>query len=434
MANLSYTTPIGLTSQFLFCGLPLRLDSYRGCGFQCAFCFARQRGGNTPEAVVVPARPESIRRTFERAFRSDEHSLGVVGQFLRRRAPIHFGGMSDPFQPIETRYRITQATLGLLGEYDYPTVISTRGSLVACAPYIDLLRNMKSVVVQFSMSSSRDEIARVLEPRSTPPSEMLRCMEILAQHRIPVTCRWQPYVPGQSEGAAEFSKRVSSTGCSHVSFEHLKVPLERNALLWREFVQEVGVDFYARYKAEGAARDGRELVLPPIRKLYAVMETATEVRRYGMTFGAADNEFQHFSDTDCCCSGVDQFPGFENYFKHQIGFAIRKCKGKTITYASIRNEWAPRGSVDRFLNSKSRIAARNCNKATLTDHVKLKWNQQSTPGSPSSFFGVKLSGERHRGMVLYEWDAFAHDFFCSTSAGQPTIACQRESNAGCDLS
>jgi len=99
MANLSYTTPISLTSQFLFCGLPLRLDSYRGCGFQCAFCFARQRGGNTPEAVVVPARPESIRRTFERAFRSDEHSLGVVGQFLRRRAPIHFGGMSDRSSP-----------------------------------------------------------------------------------------------------------------------------------------------------------------------------------------------------------------------------------------------------------------------------------------------------------------------------------------------
>ena len=26
-----YTTPLSLTSQFFFCGLPLRLDSYRGC-------------------------------------------------------------------------------------------------------------------------------------------------------------------------------------------------------------------------------------------------------------------------------------------------------------------------------------------------------------------------------------------------------------------
>lgn len=404
MASLSYTTPIGLTSQFLFCGLPLRLDSYRGCGFQCAFCFARQRGGNTPESAIVPARPESIRRTFERAFRSDEDSLGIVGQFLRRRVPVHFGGMSDPFQPIETRYRVTQTILVLLREYDYPAVISTRGRLIVCAPYIDLLRNMKSVVVQFSMSSSRDEIGRVLEPRSTPPSEILRCMETLARQGIPVTCRWQPYVPGRSESAAEFAKRLSSTGCSHIGFEHLKVPLERNPSLWREFVQDVGFDFYARYKQEAATRDGRELVLPSVCKVNAVMETAAEVRRYGMTFGAADNEFQHFSDTGCCCSGVDQFPGFENYFKHQIGFAVRKSKGKKITYSAIQNEWAPKGSIDRFLNSKSRIAARNRNQATLKDHVKLRWNQPFAPGSPSSFFGVRPSRDNDRGMVTYEWD------------------------------
>ncbi len=407
MANRFYTTPISVTSQFLFCGLPLRLDSYRGCGFQCAFCFARRRGGNAPEAAIMPARPQSIRRTFERAFRAHERSLGIVGQFLRRRVPIHFGGMSDPFQPIETRYRVTEAVLRLLGEYDYPTVISTRGRLVVSPPYIDLLRSMKSVVVQFSMSSSRDEIARILEPRSTPPSEILGCMETLTQHKIPVTCRWQPYVPGRSETPAEFAKRVSSTGCSHVSFEHLKVPLERNPSLWEEFVRDAGVDFYARYKEQGAVRDGREFVLPSALKLNTIRETAIEVRRCGMTFGAADNEFQHLSDTGCCCRGVDQFLGFGNYFKHQIGFAIRKCKGREITYSAIQNEWAPKGSFDRFLNSKSRIAARNCDKSTLTDHVKLRWNQPFAPGSPASFFGVRPSGHGHRGMLVYEWDDFA---------------------------
>src|SRR5262249_25277318 len=41
----NYTNPLSLTSQFLFCGLPLRLDSYRGCAFQCYFCYARYRGG-----------------------------------------------------------------------------------------------------------------------------------------------------------------------------------------------------------------------------------------------------------------------------------------------------------------------------------------------------------------------------------------------------
>src|SRR5438270_3698567 len=89
-----YTTPLSLTSQFFFCGLPLRLDSYRGCAFQCSFCYARYRGGNTPDDSIVPADPKTLERVFQRTFR-EEQPPGVIGQFLRRSVPIHFGGMSD---------------------------------------------------------------------------------------------------------------------------------------------------------------------------------------------------------------------------------------------------------------------------------------------------------------------------------------------------
>jgi DNA repair photolyase len=131
--------------------------------------------------------------------------------------------MSDPFQPAELRFGITRETLKILAKFEYPTVISTRGLIASSPRYLNLLREMKFVVVQFSMSSSRDDIADVLEPRSSPPSQLLRSMETLAQAGIPVTCRWQPYVPGQSEDPAEFAGRVSGTGCAHISFEHLKV-------------------------------------------------------------------------------------------------------------------------------------------------------------------------------------------------------------------
>ena len=318
--------------------------------------------------------------------------------------PIHFGGMSDPFQPKEATCGVTKATLHVLAEYEYPTVISTRGELATQPPYLELLRRMKSIVVQFSMSTSRDSIARLVEPRSSPPSKLLNCMEVLSKHGIPVTCRWQPYIPGQSECAAEFASRISGTGCVHIGFEHLKVPLERNSGQWKELIRLTGTDPYREYKTANAVRDGREFVLPAARKLATIIQTATEVHRRGMTFGAADNEFQYLSDTNCCCSGVDQFPGFENYFTHQIGYAIRKCKGRRITYESIKNEWTPTGSVDRFLNSKSRISARNKGEATLPDHIRLRWNQPWASGSPSSFFGIRPLDRRSRGMTVYDWD------------------------------
>src|SRR3954462_10539112 len=98
-----YTSPLALTSQFFFCGVPLRLDSYRGCGFQCGFCFARSRMGLGVVEQIRPGSPDYLAGKLRRSLYSDE-PLGLVGQFLRKRTPIHFGGMSDPFQPAEKTY------------------------------------------------------------------------------------------------------------------------------------------------------------------------------------------------------------------------------------------------------------------------------------------------------------------------------------------
>ncbi len=396
---LAYTTPISVTNQFYFCGLPLRLDTYRGCAFQCAFCFARRRGGNTPGPVVIPARPSQIRHTFQRAVAG---APGLVAQFLRRRVPIHFGGMSDPFQALELRHRISEQALRILKSYEYPTVISTRGTLIGESPYIDILRSMPAIVVQFSLSSSVDELARRSEPNSSPPSAVLRCLEKLSRNGVNVTCRWQPYIPTLSEAPHDFITRVASAGCKHVSFEHLKVPLERKNRGWSRFTNAIGTDLFELYDGLGAVRDGREYVLPTAAKRANVLAVALEAKTSGMTFGAADNEFQYLSDTACCCSGADRFPGFENFFKHQIGYALRKCRGKKISYSSIEKEWAPEGSIDRFLNSRSRISQRNGG-SSVRDHIKKRWNQVEAPGSPSSFFGVAHQAVGSGGMSIYKW-------------------------------
>ena len=188
-------------------------------------CFARYRGGNLPGDAIRPADPNLIARTFERAIQGRSDS--VIGQFIRHRTPIHFGGMSDPLQPAEDRHRVTAAVLKSIARYVYPTVMSTRSKLVAEAPYLGLLKDLRNVVVQFSMSTTLDSTAALVEPHATRPSELLRTMEVLSRNCITVTCRWQPYIPGLSEAPSEFVPRIAATGCRHVSFEHLKLPLER---------------------------------------------------------------------------------------------------------------------------------------------------------------------------------------------------------------
>lgn len=400
-----FTTPLTITSQFSFCGLPLRLDSYAGCAFRCTFCFARFRGGNTFGDTVRPANALILDGILRRVFESDGPNEGIVAQFLRHRVPVHFGGMSDPFQPAELRYGVTESFLRALSKYRYPTVLSTRSKLVALDRYIAWLKQIGHVVVQFSFCSSRDRSAGRFEPYSASPGELLEAMSILARNEIPVTCRWQPYIPGFSETAEEFASRLSSVGCRHIALEHLKVPVERNHPLWKRLTEAAGRDLHAEYKAVAALHDGREYVLPACIKLPTILETRTAVRSRGMTFGAADNEFQYLSDTGCCCTGVDQFPGFENWFKHQIGYAIRRCLGRRITYDAASREWAPTGSIDRFLNSHSRLSGRGRLRGSVCDHLRARWNNLKAPGSPASFYGVVATSEvTSRGNKVYAWD------------------------------
>lgn len=402
-----YTSPIGLTSQFAFCGLPLRLDSYRGCAFNCTFCFARFRGGNTFGSVVLPANPEQIRNKFEKALSTDDLSTNIISQFIKRRTPVHFGGMSDPFQPAEQRYGITHSILKTLAEFNYPVVISTRSDLISSKLYLDLLSQLKHVVVQFSFVSTNDITAKRFEPYSSSPSALLKTMEMLSRREIPVTCRWQPYIQGISDKADDFSKKIGSTGCRHIALEHLKLPSEKSNPLWQKLMTASGRDLYKEYLQLGAKLQTREWILPAEKKIATIIQVANEVRKQNMTFGCADNEFQYLSDTDCCCSGVDQFPGFENWFKHQISFAVRKCRNQQkITYQSIANEWAPEGSINRYLNSRTRLSPNGTVSGTIKDHILHRWNNQKSPNNPSSFFyGVLHKDEiTNKGNSIYEWD------------------------------
>jgi hypothetical protein len=328
---------------------------------------------------------------------------GLVAQFLRRRVPIHFGGMSDPFQPLEIRERVSLAILRELVSTQYPTVISTKSTLVGSPEYLAVLREAR-VLVQFSFSSSRDDIAVRVEPAAHPPSGVLGAMERLAASGIPVSARWQPFIPKVSERAGEFAKRLARAGARHVGVEHLKLPVERGHRLWEVLREGIGDDVLQLYKRGGAYRDGREFILPARAKLPVLLDARNAVRANGMTFGAADNDLQYLSDTACCCSGADTVAGFENWFKFQIGYAIRQCRGRTITFESIRNEWRPRGPVDRYLNSRSRLSTRDGLTGSIDDHIRFKWNNPRAAGSPASFFGVLPARPyRDAGEIAYEW-------------------------------
>ena len=97
-----YTHPIQPTAQFFFCGVPLRMDSYSGCSHGCLYCFARAseefHSVRKAKGRILPTDTKVISKIFNKALSHSYESADIVVEWLRHRVPIHWGGMSDPFQ------------------------------------------------------------------------------------------------------------------------------------------------------------------------------------------------------------------------------------------------------------------------------------------------------------------------------------------------
>lgn len=402
--NVEYTTPLGLTSQFCFCGLPFRLDTYSGCNFNCSYCFARLRGGKTASKKLKIANPSKIIKRFSYAISDELKATGLVSEVIRQRLPLHFGGMSDPFQPAEYKMGVSLKVLNYLCDIKYPVVISTKSPLVATERYINVLRKNSNILVQFSFSTTKDYISNYTEPSAPNPSEILKAVNRLSELGINTSIRWQPYIPNVSEDPATFIKRISNTGAKHISFEHLKLPFEKNSDIWKNLSKNLDFDVYSYYKSLGSNRDGREFILPAKYKIDRVKEVKNITNQHGMTFGAADNELQYLSDTNCCCSGADQFDGFENWHKYQISHAIKKSKFGEIRYDLIESYWKPKGAVDKYLNSNSRIKKLNNCHNTVEDYILDRWQNLNSPFNPTMFYNVVYANKTDKhGRKIYSW-------------------------------
>lgn len=165
------------------CNYPTRLDTY-GCGCQhnCNFCYAKSllafRGlWNAVEPSVADI--EKIRKT--------------ISKLPKDTPPIRLGGMTDCFQPIEEKYKVTYETIKALNERDIPYLIVTKSSLVASDEYIKVLdKNLAHI--QVSVTYTDDDFHGTGEHASLP-SERIKAIETLQKNGFDVSVRLSPYIP-----------------------------------------------------------------------------------------------------------------------------------------------------------------------------------------------------------------------------------------------
>ena len=102
-------------------------------------------------------------------------------------SPINIGSNTDPYQPIERRWKLTRAALEVLAECRHPCTIVTKNAMVERD--LDILAPMARdnlVQVLVSVNSLDNHLAAKLEPRSSAPHRRIKAIRSLRDAGVPV--------------------------------------------------------------------------------------------------------------------------------------------------------------------------------------------------------------------------------------------------------
>jgi DNA repair photolyase len=176
-------------------GFNASINPYRGCEHGCIYCFAR------PNHEYLGF---SAGLDFETKILVKEDAPDLLRRELAspRWEPqvIAISGVTDAYQPIERRLKLTRRCLEVLVEFRNPVVIITKSELVTRD--IDLLSQLArfdGILVFVSVTSLDSELARELEPRAPQPARRVAAIESLAGAGIPVGTLVAPVIPGLTD-------------------------------------------------------------------------------------------------------------------------------------------------------------------------------------------------------------------------------------------
>src|SRR5438309_1236092 len=176
-------------------GFEASVNPYRGCEHGCIYCYARpfheylgfSAGLDFETKIMVKENaPELLRRELS----SPKWKPKVIA----------LSGVTDCYQPVERKLKLTRRCLQVLAEFRNPAVIVTKNHLVTRDA--DVLRELarhNAAAVFISVTTLDADLRKVMEPRTSPPAGRLSAIESLSKAGIPVGVLVAPVIPGLTD-------------------------------------------------------------------------------------------------------------------------------------------------------------------------------------------------------------------------------------------
>lgn len=195
-------------------GFRWSLNPYQGCVHACVYCFARAHAkladrdpgeGFSSEIGVKVNVPEVLRHELSRP--SWQHEQ------------VAFGTATDPYQPIEGRYRLTRRCLEAFRDAWTPVGLITKGTMIVRD--VDVLSELAArtdSTICFSVPTVNEEVWRRSEPGTPPPRQRLRALRVLVAAGITAGVGMAPILPGISDSPAQLEATVAAAAEAGAAF------------------------------------------------------------------------------------------------------------------------------------------------------------------------------------------------------------------------
>jgi len=166
-------------SAFCTCLPKYNVNPYLGrCAHRCIYCYSVKfpsfRGPVIPRLKL---KDEIVR----------------MAESTEVRLPVMFSDATDPYQPLERKYEITRRCLEVLADHNFPLLIVTKSNMVTRD--IDIFKRTRTVV-SMTITTSRRDIAKMIEPHAPPPQSRFSALKRIADEGIYTVVRIDPLIPG----------------------------------------------------------------------------------------------------------------------------------------------------------------------------------------------------------------------------------------------
>jgi DNA repair photolyase len=199
------------------------VNAYRGCEHGCIYCYAR------PTHAYHDLSPGL---DFETQLFAKPNAAQLLRETLAKpgykAAPIAIGTNTDPYQPVEGKYRITRSILKLMLETSHPIVITTKSARVL--DDLDLLTKLAKkqlTGVALSVTTLDSKVARLLEPRASGPAKRLAAIRTLRDAGVYTHVNIAPVIPAITDHEIEaIAEAAAQHGAQSISWIAIRLPHE----------------------------------------------------------------------------------------------------------------------------------------------------------------------------------------------------------------